>query len=60
MLKKFQTNKVNLRKKIKIPSNAEFTMGLRRVLEKIVSDIDDEAIDMDDHLSNQNTRLEFD
>lgn len=60
MLKKFQTNKVNLRKKIKISSNAEFTMGLRRVLEKIVSDIDDEAIDMDDHLSNQNTRLEFD
>lgn len=60
MLKKFQTNKVNLRKKIKISSNAEFTMGIRYVLEKIVSDIDDEAIDMDDHLSNQNTRLAFD
>lgn len=46
-------DEVKLRKKIKIPSDAEFTMGLRRVLEKIVSDTDD-------HLANQNTRLAFD
>lgn len=46
-------DEVKLRKKIKIPSDAEFTMGLRRVLEKIVSDTDD-------HLTNQNTRLAFD
>lgn len=46
-------DEVKLRKKIKIPSDAEFTIGLRRVLEKIVSDTDD-------HLANQNTRLAFD